>query len=43
MVGFTALGQQISDVDLSRVVTRFEEIAYEHMPDRCGRVERTGS
>jgi adenylate cyclase len=38
LVGFTALSQQLSDLELARVVGRFEEIAYEHIPDRRGRV-----
>jgi adenylate cyclase len=38
LVGFTALSQQLSDLALARVVGRFEEIAYEHIPDRAGRV-----
>ena len=38
LVGFTALSQQLSDLELARVVGRFEEIAYEHIPDRAGRI-----
>lgn len=38
LVGFTALSQQLSDLELARVVGRFEEIAYAHIPDRGGRV-----
>jgi adenylate cyclase len=38
LVGFTALSKQLSDLELARVVGRFEEIAYAHIPDRAGRV-----
>jgi adenylate cyclase len=38
LVGFTELSQQLSDLELARVVGRFEEIAYAHIPDRAGRV-----
>ncbi len=38
LVGFTALSQQLSDLELARVVGRFEEIVYAHIPDRAGRV-----
>lgn len=38
LVGFTPLSQQLSDLELARVVGRFEEIAYAHIPDRAGRV-----
>ncbi len=38
MVGFTVLSQQIAAEDLARVITRFEEIAYDRVTSWGGRV-----
>jgi adenylate cyclase len=38
MVGFTPLSQQLSEGELAAVVDRFEALAYEHIPERGGRV-----
>lgn len=41
MVGFTELTQQLSDGELSTLVDRFEAVAYEHIPERGGRIVKT--
>ena len=38
LVGFTALSQQLSEGELAETVERFEALAYEHIPERGGRV-----
>jgi adenylate cyclase len=38
LVGFTALSQSITASELAAIVDRFEAIAYEHVPERGGRV-----
>ena len=38
LVGFTALSQSITPQELAAIVDRFEAIAYEHIPERGGRV-----
>jgi adenylate cyclase len=38
LVGFTALSQSITSQELAAIVDRFEAIAYEHVPERGGRV-----
>jgi adenylate cyclase len=38
LVDFTAISQQLSDHELAQMVERFEQIAYEQIPDRGGRV-----
>jgi adenylate cyclase len=38
MVGFTALSQALDAADLATMVDRFEATAYEHIPQRGGRV-----
>jgi adenylate cyclase len=38
LVGFTALSQSIAPRDLAAIVDRFEVLAYEHIPERGGRV-----
>jgi adenylate cyclase len=41
LVGFTALSQSITPRELAAIVDRFEAIAYEHIPERGGRVVKT--
>jgi adenylate cyclase len=38
LVGFTAISQQLGERDLAAMVDRFEALAYEHVPERGGRV-----
>lgn len=38
LVGFTALSQSLAPRELAAIVDRFEAIAYEHIPERGGRV-----
>lgn len=38
LVGFTGLSQELNDVELAAMVDRFEAVAYEHIPERGGRV-----
>jgi adenylate cyclase len=38
LVGFTALSQSIAARELAAIVDRFEALAYEHIPERGGRV-----
>jgi adenylate cyclase len=38
LVDFTAVTQQLSESELADLVDRFERIAYQHIPDRGGRV-----
>jgi adenylate cyclase len=38
LVGFTAISQQVDEDQLAAMVDRFEELAYEHIPHRGGRV-----
>jgi len=38
LVGFTALSQSITPPELAAIVDRFEAIAYEHVPERGGRI-----
>lgn len=38
LVGFTTLSQEVDDRRLAQLVDRFEEIAYEHIPENRGRV-----
>ena len=38
LVGFTAISQQLGEQELAAMVDRFEELAYEHIPERGGRV-----
>ena len=38
LVGFTAMSQSIAPRELAAIVDRFEAIAYEHIPERGGRV-----
>src|SRR5204862_7435282 len=38
LVGVRPLSQPLSELELARVVGRFEEIVYAHIPDRAGRV-----
>jgi adenylate cyclase len=38
LVGFTAISQQLSERELAEMVDRFEALAYEHIPERHGRV-----
>jgi len=38
LVDFTAVTQQLSESQLAELVDRFERIAYQHIPDRGGRV-----
>jgi adenylate cyclase len=38
LVDFTALSQRLSEGELVELVDRFERIAYQHIPDRGGRV-----
>jgi adenylate cyclase len=38
LVGFTAMSQQLSARQLAAAVDRFEALAYEHIPERGGRV-----
>lgn len=38
LVGFTATSQQLSEHELAQMVERFEQIGYDHIPDRGGRV-----
>jgi adenylate cyclase len=38
MVGFTAISQQVDEKELAAMVDRFEELAYEHIPQDGGRV-----
>jgi adenylate cyclase len=40
-VGFTALSQSIPPRELATIVDRFEAIAYEHIPERGGRIVKT--
>jgi len=41
MVGFTALSQALAPQELAQMVDRFEALAYEHIPERGGRVVKT--
>jgi len=41
LVDFTETSQQLSEDELARVVDRFEQIAYQEIPDRGGRVVKT--
>lgn len=34
LMGFTAMSQQLSDVELTATVDRFEALAYAHIPER---------
>ena len=38
LVGFTAISQQMDESELAAMVDRFEALAYEHIPERGGRV-----
>jgi adenylate cyclase len=38
LVGFTTLSQMLDAADLAALVDRFEAVAYEHIPERGGRV-----
>jgi adenylate cyclase len=38
LVDFTATSQQLSEHELAQMVERFEQIGYDHIPDRGGRV-----
>jgi len=38
LVGFTAVSQQLTEQELAAMVDRFEQVAYEHIPQRGGRV-----
>jgi adenylate cyclase len=38
LVGFTAISQQLNEHELAAMVDRFEALAYEHIPERGGRV-----
>lgn len=38
LVGFTAMSQMLTPEELAAMVDRFEAIAYEHIPERGGRV-----
>jgi adenylate cyclase len=38
LVGFTAMSQSMAPRDLAAIVDRFEALAYEHIPERGGRV-----
>jgi len=38
LVGFTALSQSMAPRELAAIVDRFEALAYEHIPERGGRV-----
>jgi adenylate cyclase len=38
LVGFTAMSQALGPHELARIVDRFEALAYEHIPERGGRV-----
>jgi adenylate cyclase len=38
LVGFTAMSRALAPRDLARMVDRFESIAYEHIPERGGRI-----
>ncbi len=38
LVDFTAVSRQLSDRELGNMVTRFQELAYDHVPNRGGRV-----
>jgi adenylate cyclase len=38
LVGFTAMSQSIAARELAAIVDRFEALAYEHIPERGGRV-----
>ncbi len=41
LVNFTALSQALAPPELARIVDRFEAVAYEHIPERGGRVVKT--
>ena len=41
LVDYTAVTQQLSEWELAAIVDRFERIAYQHIPDRGGRVIKT--
>jgi adenylate cyclase len=41
LVGFTAMSQAIDHRELAMIVDRFEAVAYEHIPERGGRVVKT--
>jgi len=41
LVGFTGLSQAIEPRELATIVDRFEAVAYEHIPERGGRVVKT--
>jgi len=41
LVGFTAVSQQLDAEALAALVERFEALAYEHIPERGGRVIKT--
>jgi adenylate cyclase len=38
LVGFTVVSQQLTEGELAEMVDRFEALAYEHIPERGGRV-----
>ncbi len=38
IVGFTAQSQQLSDREIARTISRFETLAYEHIPEHGGTV-----
>lgn len=38
LVGFTAISQQVDEAQLAEMVDRFEELAYDHIPQGGGRV-----
>ena len=38
LVDFTAISRQLSDRELGHMVTRFQQLAYDHVPDRGGRI-----
>ena len=38
LVDFTATSRQLSDLELGHMVTRFQQLAYEYVPDRGGRI-----
>lgn len=41
LVGFTTLSQALAPRELARIVERFETLAYEHIPERGGRIVKT--
>jgi class 3 adenylate cyclase len=38
LVGFTALSRALAPRDLAKMIDRFESLAYEHIPERGGRI-----